>query len=93
MAVAIARRLKLKRPLVWFDLESTGQSPGSARIVQIALVKILPNGKIEQWEALVNPERPIPVAATDIHGISDEMASVDTQKPAISGQLKTGHFR
>ena len=39
-------------------------SPGSARIVQVALVKIFPNGEIEQWESLVNPEQPIPEAAT-----------------------------
>ena len=64
LARSLAARLKLKRPLVCFDLESTGKSPGSARIVQVALVKIFPNGEIEQWESLVNPEQPIPEAAT-----------------------------
>jgi len=64
--------LKLKRPIVFFDLETTGINVSSDRIVEISLLKISPNGK-EQWMTTrINPEMPIPPKTTAIHGISDE---------------------
>lgn len=64
--------LKLKRPIVFLDLETTGINISSDRIVEISLLKISPNG-MEQWmTTLVNPGIPIPPKVTDIHGISDE---------------------
>jgi DNA polymerase-3 subunit epsilon len=64
--------LKLKRPIVFFDLETTGINVSSDRIVEISLLKISPSGK-EQWlSQRINPEMPIPTKATEIHGISDE---------------------
>jgi len=64
--------LKLKRPIVFFDLETTGINVSSDRIVELSLLKISPNGK-EQWMTIrINPEMPIPPKATEIHGISDE---------------------
>jgi DNA polymerase-3 subunit epsilon len=75
IADRIARRLELTRPLVCFDLESTGQAPETSRIVQVALIKISPDGTVERWESLVNPEQAIPSVATEIHGISDEMVA------------------
>jgi DNA polymerase-3 subunit epsilon len=63
--------LKLKRPIVFIDLETTGINVSSDRIVEISALKISPNGK-EQWmTTLVNPEMPIPAKVTAIHGISD----------------------
>jgi DNA polymerase-3 subunit epsilon len=63
--------LKLKRPIVFIDLETTGINVSSDRIVEISALKISPNGK-EQWmTTLVNPEVPIPPKTTEIHGISD----------------------
>jgi DNA polymerase-3 subunit epsilon len=64
--------LKLKRPVVFIDLETTGINVSTDRIVEISLLKISPNGK-EQWmTSRVNPEMPIPPKATAIHGITDE---------------------
>ncbi len=64
--------LKLKRPIVFIDLETTGINVSSDRIVEISALKIHPNGK-EQWlNTRVNPEMPIPVKATEIHGITDK---------------------
>jgi DNA polymerase III subunit epsilon len=64
--------LKLKRPVVFLDLETTGINVSADRIVEISLLKINPNGK-EQWMTTrVNPEIPIPPKVTAIHGISDE---------------------
>ncbi len=63
--------LKLKRPIVFLDLETTGINVAADRIVEISLLKITPNGK-EQWmTTLVNPEMPIPPKVTALHGISD----------------------
>jgi DNA polymerase-3 subunit epsilon len=64
--------LKLKRPIVFFDLETTGINVSTDRIVEISLLKISPNGR-EQWMTTrVNPGIPIPAKVTAIHGISDE---------------------
>jgi DNA polymerase III subunit epsilon len=63
--------LKLKRPIVFLDLETTGINVSADRIVEISLLKIAPDGK-EQWmTSRVNPEMPIPPKVTAIHGISD----------------------
>ena len=71
------RELKLKRPLVFFDLETTGVNVGTDRIVQIAVTKLTPIAATDQrfrsekmW--LVNPGVPIPETASSIHGITDE---------------------
>lgn len=64
--------LKLKRPIVFLDLETTGINVSADRIVEISLLKISPNG-MEQWmTTLVNPEMPIPPKVTAIHGITDD---------------------
>lgn len=63
--------LKLERPLVVFDLETTGTNPRSDRVVEIACLKIQPDGRREQWVRRLNPRMPIPAASTAIHGIGD----------------------
>lgn len=64
--------LKLHRPICFFDLETTGVDVARDRIVEIAILKVFPNGNKESKTWLVNPERPIPDASTKIHGITDE---------------------
>lgn len=64
--------LKTDRPVVFFDIESTGTNPRSDRIIDLALVKISPSGEREQHHWRVHPERPIPPDSTAVHGISDE---------------------
>ena len=68
-------RLQLKRPLVFFDLETTGPDKETDRIVQFAALKMLPDGSDRRWETLINPGCPIPPAATAVHGITDEMVA------------------
>ena len=75
LAQELATHLLLTRPLVCVDLEATGVWPGQDRIVQIAVATIAPDGTVSTWSSLVNPEQPIPPAATAIHGISDAMAA------------------
>jgi DNA polymerase-3 subunit epsilon len=65
-------KLNLKNPLVFFDLETTGTSIVSDRIVEISYLKVMPNGNEESRTRRINPERPIPPESTAIHGISDE---------------------
>ncbi len=63
--------LKLKNPIVFLDLETTGVNPRQDRIVEIAAVKLRPDGGRETWKKRINPQRPIPAAVTAIHGITD----------------------
>lgn len=65
-------RLSLSRPLVFFDLETTGVDPLSDRIVEISVLRLAPGGHREERTRRVNPERPIPPEATAVHGIRDE---------------------
>jgi len=64
--------LQLTRPICFFDLETTGVNISKDRIVEIAILKILPNGNKESKTWLVNPEMPIPAQTTAVHGITDE---------------------
>lgn len=65
--------LKLIRPLITFDLETTGTDVELDRIVQIAATKRHLDGTIERKNLFINPTIPIPAGATEVHGISDEM--------------------
>lgn len=65
-------RLQLSRPLVFFDLETTGVNISSDRIVEISLVKQFPNGDKESKTWRVNPEMHIPESASNVHHIYDE---------------------
>jgi len=64
--------LKINKPIVFFDLETTGINIASDRIVEISILKIFPNGNKESKTWLVNPEIEIPKEASDIHGITNE---------------------
>jgi DNA polymerase III subunit epsilon len=66
------KHLKLDRPLVCFDLETTGVSVERDRIVEIGMVRVEPDGSRRTYRSLVNPDMPIPPQATAVHGISDE---------------------
>src|ERR1700712_3908655 len=65
-------KLKLKRPLAFFDLEATGINIGVDRIVEISVIKLHPDGSEEVKTWRVNPEMPIPIESSLIHGIYDE---------------------
>ena len=61
----------LDRPLVFFDLETTGLHLKNDRIVELALIKITPQGDVMERVRRFNPEMPIPDEATAVHGITD----------------------
>lgn len=64
--------LKLSRPLAVIDLETTGTNLSNDRIVEIAIIRILPDGSQTIKHKLINPEIPIPVSSSEIHGITNE---------------------
>lgn len=65
-------KLNLKRPIAFFDLESTGVNVASDRIVELSFLKINPDGTEEIRTRRINPTIPIPLEASLIHGIYDE---------------------
>lgn len=80
--------IKLTKPIVFFDLETTGVSITSDKVVQIAITKIFPNGEIVNKSKLINPERQIPKEATEVHGITDDMVKDAPTFKQIAKALK-----
>lgn len=65
-------KLNLTRPLVFFDLETTGLNVGKDHIVEISLIKVMPDGEEIERTELINPGVPIPEECSAIHGIYDQ---------------------
>ncbi|HEU0112116.1 MAG TPA: 3'-5' exonuclease [Flavisolibacter sp.] len=65
--------LQLKKPLAILDIEATGSNVSTDRIVEIAIVKLLPDGNRSVKRKIINPQVPIAQAITDIHGINNDM--------------------
>ena len=68
-------KLQLTKPLCFFDLETTGTDISNDRIVEIAILKLQPNGTQEKMEKRINPEIQIPFEVSQIHGITNEMVA------------------
>ena len=68
-------KLKLTKPLCFFDLETTGTDVSKDRIIEIAIIKVNTDGSRESLEVRLNPGIPIPPESTLIHGITDEMVA------------------
>lgn len=64
-------KLNLDKPVVFFDLETTGTNTVQDRIVEISYLKVMPNGNEDMHTRRVNPEMHIPEASTAVHGITD----------------------
>ena len=65
-------KLNLKRPIIFFDLETTGVDTSKDRIVEISMIKVMPDGEEIIKTRRINPEVPIPPEATEVHHITDE---------------------
>lgn len=65
-------KLNLKTPLCFFDLEATGTNIITDRIIEIAVIKLMPGGEILRKANVLNPTIPIPAETTAIHGLSDD---------------------
>ncbi len=79
--------LKLSKPICFFDLETTGTNIATDRIVEIAILKVHPNGNKESRTWLVNPGVPIPPEAAAIHGITDEKVAGEPTFKELSREI------
>jgi len=77
--------MKLTRPLIFTDLETTGKIPSQARICSISVIKVMPDGTEEERYMLINPTIAIPPETTEIHGITDDMVK---DKPKFASIAK-----
>ncbi len=80
--------LALKKPLAFIDLEATGMNLGSDRIVEIAIVRLLPDNTRQVKRKLINPEIPIPQAVTDIHGLTNEILKDAPVFKQVANEIK-----
>ena len=80
-------RLKLQRPLAFFDLETTGTDVSRDRVVEISVLKVLPDGTEEAKTRRIDPGIPIPPASTAIHGIRDEDVAEEPRFQQIARSL------
>ncbi len=80
--------LQLKRPIAFIDLETTGVSLSTDRIVEIAIIKLLPDDTRQVKRKLINPQMPIPKASSDIHGIMDEMVKDAPTFKQVANEVK-----
>ncbi len=66
------QHLEFEKPVIFFDLETTGISAPHDRIVELTAIKLYPDGRRETKSMRMNPNMPIPKSATDVHGITNE---------------------
>ena len=81
-------KLQLTRPLAFIDLETTGTNIGTDKIVEIAIVKIMPDGTRLVKRKLINPQMPIPAGSSDIHGITDDMVKDAPTFKQVANEIK-----
>lgn len=81
--------LKLKNPLVVFDLETTGTNISTDRIVEMAMIKMMPDGTVEEKSRRIHPTIPIPLESSLIHGIYDEDVKDEPAFKQVAKSLAT----
>ncbi|GGG57588.1 DNA polymerase III subunit epsilon [Croceivirga lutea] len=79
--------LKLTKPICFFDLETTGTNVAKDRIVEIAILKVYPNGNKESKTWLVNPEMEIPAEVIAVHGITNEKVANEPTFKQLSKEI------
>jgi DNA polymerase-3 subunit epsilon len=80
--------LQLSKPLAIIDLETTGMNLGTDRIVEIAIVRVHPHDEKKVKRKLLNPEMPISVTSTEVHGISNEMVKDAPTFKQVANEIK-----
>jgi len=97
--LTIAQRLRITRPLVCVDLETTGTVPGVDRAIQIGIVKAYPEvdgnnecpgGCVNEWTTFIDPQLAIPAEATLKHKITNEMVAGAPTFASLAGKLAVG---
>ena len=80
--------LQLSRPLVFIDLETTGTQLSQDRVIEIAIIRLNPDGSRQVKRKLINPQMPIPQVTTDIHGITNEMVKDAPTFKQVANEIK-----
>ena len=80
--------LQLTKPLAFIDLETTGVNLSCDRIIEIAIVKVMPDGSRIVKHKILNPQIAIPKGSTDIHGFTDEMVQTSPTFKDVANELK-----
>src|SRR5579864_2052023 len=80
--------LQILHPLAVIDLETTGIDLATDKIVEIAIVKLLPDGTIIKKRKIINPQKPIPAASSSVHGITDEMVKDAPTFKQVANEIK-----
>ncbi len=80
-------KLQLERPIAFLDIEATGLNVSKDRIVEIAIIKVNPDGSESEFVSLVNPEMPIPEEVIAIHGITNDKVKDAPTFAALAGSL------
>ncbi|MGG6230556.1 exonuclease domain-containing protein [Tenacibaculum sp. SDUM215027] len=80
-------KLNLTKPIVFFDLETTGVNIAKDRVVEISILKVFPNGNKESKTWLVNPEIEIPKESSEIHGITNEKVVTEPTFKELAPQI------
>ncbi len=80
--------LQLSRPVCFIDLETTGINLSSDRIIEIAIVKVMPDQTRQTKRKLLNPEMPIPEASSAIHGITNDMVKDAPTFKQVANEIK-----
>ena len=83
----LENRLPLDRPLVVFDTETTGTNPRLDRIIEIACIKVHPDGRQEEWVRRFDPGMRIPAGSTAIHRITDRDVAGQPRFPPAALEL------
>ncbi len=81
-------KLQLTRPLAFIDLETTGINISIDRIVEIAIIKISPNGEQHIKRKVINPLMSIPAASSEVHGITNEMVKDAPSFKQVANEIK-----
>jgi DNA polymerase-3 subunit epsilon len=89
VAASLAQRLQLTRPLAFIDLETTGTNVSLDRIVEIAVLRVMPDGSSEMRAKRVNPGMPIPPESTAVHRITDADIRYEPEFWELAGSLAT----
>lgn len=81
-------KLRLQRPIAFIDLETTGINITTDKIIELAIIKILPDGSKQVKRKLINPQMPIPAASSAIHGITDDMVKDAPTFKQVANEIK-----
>ncbi len=80
--------LTVSRPLAIIDLETTGINVATDKIIEIAIVKLLPDGTTLNKRKFINPQIPIPKSSSDVHGITNEMVKDAPAFKQVANEIK-----